>query len=44
MEIGTRADSDKVLVMMNVDQAIEPALRARVDAAVGACEGWFIEL
>ncbi|MCL2137188.1 MAG: phosphoglycerate dehydrogenase [Coriobacteriia bacterium] len=44
MQIGIREDSDRVLVMMNVDDPIDADLRARVDEAVGSERGWFIQL
>ncbi|MDR2957765.1 MAG: phosphoglycerate dehydrogenase [Coriobacteriales bacterium] len=44
MEIGIREDSDRVLVMMNVDDPIDTELRARIDASVGSERGWFIQL
>ena len=44
MEIGIREDSDRVLVMMNVDDPIDAGLRACIDEAVGSEQSWFIQL
>ena len=44
MEIGVRQDSDRVLVMMNVDDPIDAELRQRIDQAVGSERTWFIQL
>lgn len=44
MVIGTRPDSDRALVMMNVDDPIDAGLKAAIDAAVGSERGWFIQL
>ena len=44
MVIGKRDDSDRVLVMMNVDDPIDPALQKQVFDAVGSERGWFISL
>ncbi|MCL2631662.1 MAG: phosphoglycerate dehydrogenase [Coriobacteriia bacterium] len=44
MVIGKREDSDRVLVMMNIDDPISTELRAAVDEAVGSERGWFIQL
>jgi D-3-phosphoglycerate dehydrogenase len=44
MVIGKRDDSDRVLVMMNVDDPIDAALQKQVFDAVGSERGWFISL
>jgi D-3-phosphoglycerate dehydrogenase len=44
MVIGNRTDSDRALVMMNVDKPINSTLKAEIDTAVGSEKGWFIQL
>jgi len=44
MVIGNSPDTSKALVMLNVDDPIDNALRAQIDEAVGSERGWFIQL